>query len=79
MFQQVFFEETVEHYQSAISYVASVELRVPIIDLLNDSVRVIGKTDFEVNNEDGSTYSEPLRVNFTLEKLSDRTTNNSSC
>ena len=61
-----------EYYQNAIPYVASVKLTNPTIDIMGDLAQVVGKTDFEINNEDGSTYSEPLRVSFTLEKKGDR-------
>ena len=61
-----------QYYQSAIPYVASVKLSDLIIDVIGNSAQVVGKTDFEINNEDGSTYSEPLRVNFTLKKSGDR-------
>ena len=60
------------YYQDAVPYIASVKLSTPIIDVMGDYAQAVAKTDFEVNNEDGSTYSEPLRVNFTLEKKGDR-------
>ena len=62
----------VEYYQSAIPNVASVKLDYPIIDLMGDRAMVIVKTDFEINNEDGSSYPFPLKTSFTLQKTGDR-------
>lgn len=61
-----------QYYQNAVPLVASVELANILIDRLGDYAQVVGKADFIINNEDGSTYTAPVRVNFTLEKKGDR-------
>ena len=61
-----------QYYQDAVPLVASVELTDTLIDRLGDYAQVVGKADFIINNEDGSTYDAPVRVNFTLEKKGDR-------
>ena len=61
-----------QYYQDAVPVVASVELADILIDRLGDYAQVVGKADFIIKNEDGSTYTAPVRVNFTLEKKGDR-------
>ena len=60
-----------QYYQDAVPLVASVKLTDILIDRLGDYAQVVGKADFIINNEDGSTYAAPVRVNFTLEKKGD--------
>jgi ketosteroid isomerase-like protein len=61
-------DKITNYYQQATPYVASVKFSDPVIDIMGDYAQVVSKTEFEVKNPDGSTYSAPLRTNFTLQR-----------
>jgi ketosteroid isomerase-like protein len=61
-------DKITNYYQQATPYVASVKLSDSIIDIMGDYAQVVGKTEFEIKNPDGSTYSTPLRTNFTFKR-----------